>query len=233
MCINKTGVKTRVNLLPRVFDPLHFINFFRFFHELLFSDMDSAFRTLEVEGIIDISTNTLFTTIRIWTDVKDNNTSNVHKELAKTWYSPVRRYSCYYNYHIQFQIAWWKQEYWRWDLSTENWGNRIPDVLQHINIMNATAVAKLKFILPSLRKLNERALSLELDKLSVKNSFIYSVNRKELIWWISIGISYIFLFGEVSCRIKLWISSGKVFYFLGLLDLGRGLIQEFSPHCWW
>lgn len=33
--------------------------------------------------------------------------------------------------------------------------------------MNETAIAKLKYILPSLRQLNEAALGSELDKLSV------------------------------------------------------------------
>lgn len=42
--------------------------------------------------------------------------------------------------------------------------------------MNATVAAKLKFVLPSLRKLNERALASELDKLSViVVSFVYGV----------------------------------------------------------
>lgn len=44
--------------------------------------------------------------------------------------------------------------------------------------MNATVAAKLKFVLPSLRKLNEKALASELDKLSVcTNSFVYQLGR--------------------------------------------------------
>ena len=65
MRVNKTRVETRVNFLPCVFNTLHFIYFLCFFHKLLLSDVDSAFRTLKVESIVDISTNTLFTTMRI------------------------------------------------------------------------------------------------------------------------------------------------------------------------
>ena len=102
---NKVRIEACENFLPCIFDPLHFIYFLCFFHKLLFSDVDSALRALEVESIVDISTNTLFTAIGINNNNNNNGTSNVHKELTRTWYSPIRRYSCYYNYHIQFQIA--------------------------------------------------------------------------------------------------------------------------------
>lgn len=38
--------------------------------------------------------------------------------------------------------------------------------------MSETAIAKLKYVLPSLRSLNETALAKELDKLSVQLLFI-------------------------------------------------------------
>lgn len=48
--------------------------------------------------------------------------------------------------------------------------------------MNATVAAKLKFVLPSLRKLNERALTSELDKLSVRICcFAYRLGRSRFV----------------------------------------------------
>ena len=84
--------------------------------------------------------------------------------------------------------------------------------LPNFSYMSGTIAAKLKFVLPTLRTLNERALSTELDKLSVICANLYWLCRRVPMLWSFTKILYIHWLGSYFYRMSLWILSRKIFY---------------------